>query len=89
MSSILQSSGTMDTRSKPTFVLLGHHLFFLITYLFVSSCVSNVCLPPVCFIFLLCVIALYMVCVCVFVRESDHALCMMDSHGYVSDPLKP
>ena len=69
VSSIFQSSGTMDTRSKPTFVLLGHHLFFFITYLFVSSCASNVCLPPVCFIFLLCVIALYMVCVCVCLWE--------------------
>ena len=26
--SILQSNGTMDTRSKPTFVLLGHPLLF-------------------------------------------------------------
>ena len=43
--------------------------FFFITYLFVSSCASNVCLPPVCFIFLLCVIALYMVCVCVCLWE--------------------
>ena len=28
MSSILQHNGTMDTRFKPTFVLLGHHLLF-------------------------------------------------------------
>ena len=28
VSSILQSNGTMDTRSKPTFVLLGHPLWF-------------------------------------------------------------
>ena len=28
VSSTHQSNGTMDTRSKPTFVLLGHHLLF-------------------------------------------------------------
>ena len=28
VSSILQSNGIMDTRSKPTIVLLGHHLLF-------------------------------------------------------------
>ena len=28
VSSILQHNGTMDTRFKPTFVLLGHHLLF-------------------------------------------------------------
>ena len=37
----------------------------------------------------LCDSIVHGVYVCVFVRESDHALCMMDSHGYVSDPLKP
>ena len=30
-------------------------------------------------------------CVCVYacVCVDDHGLCMMDSHGYVSDPLCP
>ena len=49
------------------------------------------------FIFLLCVIALCMmyVCMCIYIYiyiyasmcAGDHALCMMNSHGYVSDPL--
>ena len=44
VSSILQSNGTMDTRSKPTFVLLGHPLLFD-NMLFAPSCASYVCLP--------------------------------------------
>ena len=47
------------------------------------------------FTFLLCVIALYMmyVCMCIYiyiyacVGVGGYALCMMDSHGYVSDPF--
>ena len=90
VSSIFQSSGTMDTRSKPTFVLLGHHLFFF-DNIFVCLFMCFKCLfAPRLFHFpTLCDSIVHGVYVCVFVRESDHALCMMDSHGYVSDPLKP
>ena len=42
MSSILQHNGTMDTRSKATFVLLRHHLLF--DNMFACPSVCLVCL---------------------------------------------
>ena len=49
----------------------------------------------VCFTFLLCVIALCMMYICIYIYiyiyacvcVGDHALYMMDSRGYLSDPL--
>ena len=47
----------------------------------------------VCFTFLLCVMALCMMYVCVYIYiyacmcMGDRSLCVMDSHGYVSDSL--
>ena len=54
MLSIFQSHGTMHTQSKPTFVLLGHPIFCLITcllapvwHLLLASLL--VCFPSICF----------------------------------------
>ena len=139
--SIFQFSGTMDTRSKPIFLLLGNSLLFLNMFvcphlaLFASvslcmlplSLLYILCLPVglfplllhvhawskgcleqrhdllgaskeghtlrmlayACFTFLPCMIALCMMYVCVYVCVciGDHALCMMDSRNYVSNPL--
>ena len=58
VSSILQYNGTMDTRSKPTFVLLGHHLLFdnMFVCLFMWF---NVCLLPVCHLLIACLLACF------------------------------
>ena len=54
MLSIFQSHGTMHTQSKPTFVLLGHPIFCLITcllapvwHLLLASLLA--CFPSICF----------------------------------------
>ena len=45
MLSILQHNGTMDTRSKPTFVLLGHHLLFDNMFACPSVCLACLFAP--------------------------------------------
>ena len=58
---------------------------FVLHFLYLAGLYSqNVC--NVCFTFLLCVIALCMMYA--YMCMGDHALCMMDFHGYVSDPLQ-
>ena len=56
-SSILQSNETMDTQSKPTFVLLGHPLLFDNTLVCPLHMLSMLCLPTfgsLCYVFLAC-----------------------------------
>ena len=67
VSSILQSNGTMDTRSKPTFVLLGHPFLFgnMLVCLFI-------CLA--CFVFPRLVLFIFM-----FFTWSPYLLCFFFS----------
>ena len=58
VSSILQSNGTMDTRSKPKFVLQGHPLLF--HNMFVCLFVCYTCLfAPIWHLLLVCLLACF------------------------------
>ena len=64
VSSMLQSNGTMDTKSKPTFVLLGHPflLVCLITCLFAPLCAFFPCLHVLCVCLVLSLFLCYLFC---------------------------
>ena len=64
VSSMLQSNGTMDTKSKLTFVLLGHPflLVCLITCLFAPLCAFFPCLSVLCVCLMLSLFLCYLFC---------------------------
>ena len=64
VSSVLQSNGTMDTKSKLTFVLLGHPflLVCLITCLFAPLCAFFPCLSVLCVCLMLSLFLCYLFC---------------------------
>ena len=71
VSSLLQSYGTRDTWSKPTFVLLGHPLLFdnmfvyLIWLIFIACLLA--CFPFSCFV--TCLLACFL-CHCMYMRSA-------------------
>ena len=94
VSSILQSNGTMDTRSKPTFVFLGHPLC-LITCLFSLSYAYHALFAPVWLSLLVCSLqALTFSLISFFTSLLAYFFCLcmytygVRTHGARAQPLR-
>ena len=91
VSSILQSNGTMDTWSKPTFILLGHHLLFdnmlvcpfICLACFVCLCLALfvsmffACSPYLLCVFLACLLS-FVFCLCIY----THGVWTFEAKGW-------